>query len=200
MLEIDFNDPTIKSVLIAVSSLLTYLIPPVKGWVNYGLGKIFPSLFIGEKKKVFQKILKMNDILYSIEALPNVKKAVLIETKNGGGIPKAGSEVRGTIVMPHRWNESFNNEVIDREYANVILNILNNKQYSYNVSDIPDGTMMSNMYNVQHIASCMCFEMFETRKKYTFLSIEFDCKLGEISIETKEGLRMKIGKFKEEMR
>jgi hypothetical protein len=199
-MEINFDNPFLQSLLVGISSLLTYLLPPVKNWVNYKLGRMLPSLFVGEKKKVFQQILKLNDIIYSIEALPNVKKAVLIETKNGGGIPKAGSEVRGTVVMPHKWNEFFNNQVIDREYAHIILQTLDKKYFSYNVSDLPKDTSMRNMWDVQGVKSCYTYEMEETRRKYSFLSVEFDCELSDISTEVKENLRVKTSSFKEELK
>lgn len=189
----------IKYVAIGISTIITYFLTPLKSWVNYQLPKLLPSILMGQKQKMLLKILKINDILYAIESLDCVCRVSLIETKNGGGVPRAGGEVRGSIIMPHKWSKHLNNEILDSDMALIVLNTIANKQYSFNISSLRGDGFTKHFLGVNKTRSCLSFEIKESRKKYSFVLVEFKTPMDDVSTLSKENIRIKIGMIKEEI-
>lgn len=125
---------TIIVALIAMAS------PIVQNWVKYEIPKILGNKT--EMKNALEKNIKLAEILDSFEALPGVKKAVLMETTNGGGIPRPGKGLYASIVIPVKWRWSWDKQALDAEYQQIVLDIYNNGSKKFDISSLSDDGLL----------------------------------------------------------
>ena len=104
----------IEVILIGIGvGAVEFFLKPIQKMVTPIIKKSIENRLRKNQKGVYEGKVAISSILRILEDLPEVIKAVQIQTKNGGGIPKAGTPIYGTIVSPSKYSETFKNQLRD---------------------------------------------------------------------------------------
>ncbi len=154
-----------------------------------------------ENKKVNDAVNdnpKISIILEKLEELPEVKKAVLVKIHNSGMKIMTGDMIKGTIILPLKWQRSFDNQILDKEYLNkVVAPILKDEKISIKLEDL-SGHLKS-IFIVQGVKSSICYLIKVLPEKFFFVAVDLDCSSEEISYKSKDQIRVSINEVRKLM-
>ena len=134
-------------------------------------------------------------ILDKMTILPGVRRAVIIQNTNGGGIPKLGSPIYSTIIAPEKWNSNWDKQLINQEFAEIIIKLLENKTLNLNVGELEVDGLLYNAFTNQDIVCSQLRELTIGKESYTFISIDFYLPYDEIELDVREDLRILINRL-----
>jgi len=141
---------------------------------------------------------KISLILEKLEELPEVKKAVLIKIHNSGMKIITGDMIKGTIILPLKWQKSFNNQILDKEYLNEVVSpILDKNKIHLRIQDL-NGHLKS-MFIVQGVKSSICYLIKVLPEKFFFVAVDLNCSNDEISYKSKDDIRVAINEVRKLM-
>lgn len=107
-------------------------------------------------KTELESIITLYDSLQSLVTNTNIDRALILRTSNGGGIPNFKSPLYLSITHEMH-NESvrsikhqYQNIQADRNYVELVINILEEKEIDVVVSDLKEG-LLKNAYEAEGI-------------------------------------------------
>lgn len=175
-----------------MSTIVTIVVVPITiaviGVVNHNfefiikkLSTLIPALkYKSNFDKVVSAKLYMDSLTKSLEARPNIGKAVLIAITNGGNIAKPEGLLYGTIINPSRYIDTFNKQVIDSDYLRLVQEVYMNKYTKREVKDLEDYSILKNLLLSQGYNETHCFDVKEiaTKKTFTYVFLAVDLEEG----------------------
>lgn len=105
--------------------------------------------------------------------LAGIRKAVIVESKNGGGIPTPGSPLFSSIVLPYKWSSTWWNQLLDREYSKFILHLLQKQYVEINIEELDHNGLLYPLFKEQGISYCEAYAMKKTNERFYFLAIDY---------------------------
>jgi hypothetical protein len=128
-------------------------------------------------KKSMQNALtsysKLNELCQSFAQLPGIKKAVIVETKNNGGIPRPGCIIYSSINFPIEWRTTWSNQPLDEEYSNLVARLLMKGYLDFYTTELRPGQLLQGLFKAQGIEFCHCVSLHQYPDKFFFLAIDF---------------------------
>lgn len=146
--------------------------------------------------KAYEENLELTNLLEEISTFPGVRKSVLIKNTNGGGIPKLGNHIKSSIIFPFRWNKVWNNQLVDSQFSDLTLEVLQKGKHSFYTDNLEIDTYLYTLLKSQDVIFSYWEELLVSPKSYSFLSIEFYLKEEDIIDEVKNSIRVKINEIK----
>lgn len=126
--------------------------------------------------------------------IPGIRKAVIIEITNGGGIPRGGRPLYGTIVLPMRWRYAWDKQQLDEEYLSILEHLLEHKKYCFYTKDLVNEGTLQRMFIRQTVEYCETYFLQETRESLLFLAIDYTNR--EVGLQYEDTSRRYITKIK----
>lgn len=146
--------------------------------------------------KAYEGNQKIDNILDEISSYPGVKKAVLIQNTNGGGIPQIGHPIYSSIISPQRWRKYWENQLIDREYEEITLKILKQGNFKIHFNNLKEGSLLKTIFRTQDILYSYVEEIEITEKGYIFISIDYYLDEIDIPVEVIDKIRIGINQIR----
>lgn len=159
---------TIYTVIVAlIGGIFTLLNSPTfQKWIDRKLNK--DSLL-----KSLKANTKLNRLLLDFYDFPGIRKAVIMQTNNGGGIPRPGCVIYSSVTYPEDRREEWQNQPISTEFAERLSELYTTKEICFDVSSLQEGGDLRNLFEAQDVKQCMCVDLKEYPDKYFFLAIDF---------------------------
>ena len=185
----------IEVILIGIGvGAVEFFLKPIQKMVTPIIKKSIENRLRKNQKGVYEGKVAISSILRILEDLPEVIKAVQIQTKNGGGIPKAGTPIYGTIVSPSKYSETFNNQLLDSQYCSLISQLITDKKVVVKTEDLPE-CMLRDLFLSQGVKSTLCYDMAITKSDYNFIAIDFNVPIEQLSDKTRDEIRTQINEL-----
>jgi hypothetical protein len=160
--------------------------------IALGVGEIAKSAFkiYSDKRKVeietsserFQKAIEnINDgyaIMNDILVVSNASRVSLLKTTNGGGVPRIGCPIYGTMVYEIYRNgkpnkKNWSNIEIDKEYIKLLSNIIREKKVVLKTENLKIG-LLENINHQLGIVKSLVFYLNAKSTEFLYLSIDYD--------------------------
>lgn len=160
------------------------IIPYIKNW--------FEEKIRRGQKKVYDSKAILSTILISMEKIDGVKTAVQQQTKNGGGVPKAGSPVFGSVISPSKYSDTFWNQLLDGTYCQFISRLMTEKRLIVSTHDLPAGCILKDLYQAHNITEAVWYDMAITKSYYNFIVVNLDRPYEQLTPMAKDSIRQYI--------
>lgn len=116
---------------------------------------------------------RLNQLCQEFAKLPGIKKGVIVETKNNGGIPRPGCIIYSSINFPEEWRSTWHNQPLDNEYADLLLRIFTEKDVEFYTAELKGDGLLKSLFDAQGISFCYCTDLKTYTEKYFFLAVDF---------------------------
>lgn len=171
--------------------------PAMQTWITTNLLKPKPKP-MGSALSAYSRL---NALTQEFAKLPGIKKGVIVETKNNGGIPRPGCIIYSSINFPEEWRKTWHNQPLDDEYADLLYELFVDGEISFYTKDLKDNGLLKGLFDAQGIRYCYCIELRKYTEKYFFLAIDFyDEKLVYENQYVKNQFRVLINEIKDIMK
>lgn len=166
------------SIATVVGTLLTGIVagvfgfmnsPAIQNWITKILTKPNPK----PMESALTAYSRLNQLCQEFAKLPGIKKGVIVETKNNGGIPRPGCIIYSSINFPEEWRSTWHNQPLDNEYADLLLRIFTEKDVEFFTKDLNSDGILKGLFEAQGIDFCYCTDLKTYTEKYFFLAIDF---------------------------
>jgi hypothetical protein len=136
---------------------------------------------------------KLSDLCRKFVNFPGIKKAVIVQTNNGGGIPHPGSILYATITYPEEFRDNLKNQPLDAEHASYVAQAYKDGSCMIQTLDLKDDGLLKALFEAQQIESCEVISMKKYPEKLFTLAIDYtDYELIHNNAYAKEELRKLI--------
>jgi hypothetical protein len=162
---------------------------PFAKWLAPYVRRIIEERLRRVQKKVYDGKAILSTILLSMENLDHVVSAVQQQTKNGGGLPKAGSPLFGSVVAPAKYSESFRGQLLDGVYLQLIGKLISEKKVMIITEDLPDGCILKDLYQAHEIKAAVWYDMMINKKEYNFISVNLEVPFDKLPAAVKDDIR-----------
>lgn len=162
---------------------------PFTKWVAPRIRKLIEDRIRKGQKKVYDGKAILSTILLSMENLDHVVSAVQQQTKNGGGLPKAGSPLFGSVVSPAKYSESFRGQLLDGVYLQLIGKLIEEKKIMIITDELPDGCILKDLYQAHEIKAAVWYDMMINKKEYNFISVNLEVPFEKLPPSVKDDIR-----------
>lgn len=147
----------------------------VQKWIDK---KINPPVPLEETKKkdLVDALLastKLDKLTRELALLPGIKIAKILQTNNGGGIPRPGCIIYCSATYPIDQREYFKNVPIDEEVSKYIAKVILNDSIHFKISELKQFGMLQTGFREQGVRDCECFYLRIYADKFFLLSIDF---------------------------
>lgn len=142
--------------------------------------------------KVFERKVAINAMLKVIEEQNHVMKAVLVQTKNGGGVPRVNTPIYASIVLPLKHSESLKGQLLDTPFCEIITLLISSKSVRVNVNELPDQSILKDLMQAENITHCMFFDAYISKHDYNFIQIGLDCDPDHLEAEVRNTIRQQV--------
>lgn len=195
-------------------SILSLFLGTLFKWLFGLLTKPIPSsvldLFSGNITKAIHATSEVYEIMNSLVNECGVSKVLILKSENGGGVPKLGSPIYGSVVAEvvrkpsksilHTWQR----QRVDESYNDVLNQIIKNEEgITLRTNELDDG-YLKNIYLASNITESYVFLISKTKKSVVYGSIYFssNCssvtnKFEDLKPEQKDYLRYAINRIRE---
>jgi hypothetical protein len=178
-----------ETIVVAIGiGAMEVLLKPFQKMIMPVLKKLAEHGFRKNQKGVYERKVAIAALLALIEEQTGVVKAIQVQTKNGGGVPKAGTPIYGSIVAPVKYSDSFRSQLLDGQYCDMLGKLISQKQLTFLTDDLPPCILKSQLRS-QKITACMCFDAAITKSDYNFISVDLSISPMDLTDEAKDNIR-----------
>lgn len=191
-----------ESIFNFTSAIIVAIISVVVALIQTSVGqKLIADRLAKSNKKSMQNAVnnysKLNEACQAFAQLPGVKKAVIVETKNNGGIPRPGCIIYSSINFPTEWRNTWQNQPLDNEYADLVAKLLREGEIEFGMDSLKSDELLKGLFSAQGIDFCHCIALKQYHDKFFFLAIDFyDKALVYDNEYVKNIIRIKIAEIK----
>lgn len=182
-----------ETIVIGIGAAFVELIfKPIQKQLSPLLKKLIDTKLRKNQKGVYERKVAINALLDLIERHDGVKKAVVVQTKNGGGVPKTNTPIYGTIIAPAKYGYTFNNRLLDSQYCDLVSNLLTKKHLVFTTEDLPDDSMLKDIFLTQGIKSCHCYDAAISKCDYIFIAIDYTVLPNQVSPSVRSEIAQQV--------
>lgn len=146
------------------------------GLLNILLKALIPAIFDYFKRRSIKKaetkyvdrlklMVQFRNVMGQIANLTFVDRVLLLNGKNGGGLPTAGHKytvmaVDGWTTLPHHTDvlKLYGHDIqVDNHYATMLVNMIDAGVYTNVTSEMPIRSLLRGMYEVEGVSSSLVF-------------------------------------------
>lgn len=136
---------------------------------------------------------KLSELCRKFINFPGIKKASIIQTNNGGGIPHPGCVLYATLTYPEEFRDNLRNQPLDAEYSAFVSETYKEGQAMIITSELREGGLLRSQFESHQIHKCELISLKKYTEKYFLLAIDYtDYDLTHSNAYAKEELRKLI--------
>lgn len=182
-----------ETIIVGVAvGVLELLFKPIQKTITVAFKKWMESNARRSQSEVYEKKAAIDALLTLIETNEEVVRAMIIQTRDSGGIPKPNTPIFGTIVSPQRYSHTFRNQLLDAYYCDVLSVLISQKRAELTTSEMPDGAILKDLFIVEDITSAIFFDAEITKTDYNFIAVCLNVPITEIKSETRDDIRQRV--------
>jgi hypothetical protein len=125
------------------------------------------------------------------------ERVLLLKAHNGGGIPTPDTNVyssviyESTSVKNENLKRSWQNQLIDKDYANLLLDIYKNNRVKLITTSIEDSILKS-VYEAHDIQAAYVYNISTKFKRFIYLALHFtnDHSDSELTARQEDAIRI----------
>lgn len=135
----------------------------------------------------------LNELGRKFINFPGIKKAVIVQTNNGGGIPHVGCVIYASINWPEEYRQNLRNQPLDAEYSEFIAKTFKEGSCLIETKNLADHGLLKSQFESQGIGQCELIALKKYTEKFFLLAIDYtDYDLVHSNPYAKEELRKLI--------
>lgn len=180
---------TIETIFIAIgAALVEVILKPIQRAIMPYIKKRIEDGFRKNQKGVYERKVAIASLLKLIEDQEGIVKAVQIQTKNGGGVPKANTPIYGSIVSPAKYSDTFRSQLLDSQYCDLVSNLITTKRLTFVTRDLPDCILKDQLLT-QGVRASIFFDASITKSDYNFIAVDLNVLPTDLPPEVRDSIR-----------
>lgn len=120
------------------------------------------------------RLAEVNRILYELVMLPNVMRALILHTHNGGGRPSPGFPLKVSAVHiateGRDFTKQYKNIMVDDHYTQLMAQLVSGKSLSIVVEDLPDS-LIKTIYKKEGVSYSRWYWLATTSSRVYYISV-----------------------------
>lgn len=137
--------------------------------------------------------MHLSELCRKFVQFPGIKKAAIIQTNNGGGIPHPGCVLYATITYPEEYRDNLKNQALDAEYSRFVSETFKEGHTIVVTKELGGDGLLKSQFESQHIEMCELIGLKKYTEKYFLLAIDYtNYQLTNSNPYAKEELRKLI--------
>lgn len=151
--------------------------------------KLINNLFINPKKQI-EKVINIYDAMHRILAETNVERLLILRAHNGGGVIKPTGELYASVLYEdylypfHSVKSDYQKLPVDKEYAKMLLKVMQEKHVSYKVADMDENSILRKVYESEGVRYSNIYYIGQDKTNIyycsTATSLDFDNWLSRV--------------------